>query len=76
MQSRPIEKSNRKIGNKLKVEGMEMSNSKVKIYTKAENGKLSKVIEYSTGKKVEIPLDKSGAVKWFDDNKLIKKDTK
>lgn len=53
-----------------------MPNSKIKTYTKAENGKLSKVIEYSTGKKVEIPLDKSGAVKWFDDNKLIKKDTK
>lgn len=53
-----------------------MPNSKVKIYTKADNGKLAKGIEYGTGKKVEIPLDKGGAVKWFDDNKLIKKDKK
>ena len=48
------------------------ANNKVHTYTKADNGKLSKVIEYGTGDKVEIPINKDGSVKWFDDNKLIK----
>lgn len=43
-----------------------------KVYTKADNKKLSKVIEYKTGAKVEIPINKDGSVKWFDDNQLIK----
>ena len=44
----------------------------VKTFTKADNGKLSKVIEYGTGAKVEIPINKDGSVKFFDDNKLKK----
>ena len=43
-----------------------------KVYTKADNKKLSKVIEYKTGVKVEIPINKDGSVKWFDDSQLIK----
>ena len=45
-----------------------------KVYTKADNKKLSKVIEYKTGAKVEIPINKDGSVKWFDDSQLIKKE--
>jgi hypothetical protein len=40
--------------------------------TKCEAGKLSKVIEYGSGAKVEIPINSDGSVKWFDDNKLLK----
>ena len=43
--------------------------------TKCDNGKLSKVIEYKSGAKVEIPITSSGEIKWFDDNKLLKKNT-
>lgn len=46
----------------------------VKTYTKADEGKLSKVIDYGNGSKVEIPINQDGSVKWFDDLKLIKKD--
>ena len=40
---------------------------------KAENGKVTQVIAYESGVKIEIPLDKTGQVKWFDDNKLRRK---
>lgn len=40
---------------------------------KADNGKLSKVIRYQSGEKVEIPINKDGYVRWFDDSKLLKK---
>ena len=40
--------------------------------TKCDNGKLSKVIEYKSGAKVEIPINRDGSVKWFDDSKLLK----
>ena len=40
---------------------------------KADNGKVTQVIEFDNGTRVEIPLDKNGEVKWFDDTKLIKK---
>ena len=43
-----------------------------KVYTKADNKKFSKVIEYRNGTKVEIPINKDGSVRWFDDNQLIK----
>lgn len=39
----------------------------VKTFTKADNGKLSKVIEYGTGTRVEIPINKDGSVKWHED---------
>ena len=41
--------------------------------TKCDNGKLSKVIEYKSGARVEIPVNQDGSVKWFDDSKLLKK---
>lgn len=48
--------------------------TKMKKWIKAEDGKVTQVIEFDSGSKVELPLDKDGNVKWFDDTKLIKKD--
>lgn len=48
----------------------------VKRFTKADNGKLSKVLQYESGARVEIPINKDGSVKWFDDRKLLKASTK
>lgn len=49
------------------------STEKVTILTKTDGDKLSKVIEYPTGNRVEIPINKDGSVKFFDDNNLKKK---
>ena len=49
-----------------------MKTKQTKVFTKADNGKVSKVIEFETGSKVEIPMEKDGTVKFFDDTKLIK----
>lgn len=46
-----------------------------RIWLKADRGRLSKVVEFGTGKKVEIPINRDGSVRWLDDNKLIKKTT-
>lgn len=48
-----------------------MKEKKVKIMTKSEDGNLKKVIEYPSGNKVEIPINKDGLIKWFDDTKLF-----
>lgn len=40
---------------------------------KADNGKVTQVITYENETKVEIPLTRTGQVKWFDDSKLLKK---
>ena len=37
------------------------------------NGRVTQVIEFDDGSKIELPLDKNGNLKWFDDSKLIKK---
>lgn len=39
-----------------------------------ENGKsrLTRVLTYDNGKRVEIPINRDGSVKWFDDTQLIK----
>ena len=39
----------------------------VKSFIKADNGKLSKVIEYETGETIEIPINCDGSVKWYQD---------
>ena len=39
----------------------------VQTFLKADNGKLSKVIQYDTGTKVEIPINKDGSVRWYVD---------
>lgn len=48
----------------------------VKRFTKADNSKLSKVLQYESGARVEIPINKDGSVRWFDDRKLLKASTK
>lgn len=53
---------------KVRCEPME----EVKKILKAEDGRLSTVLEYSSGARVEIPINRDGSVKWFDDSKLIK----
>ena len=40
---------------------------------KAEDGRVTQVVEFDSGSKIEFPLDKDGNLKWFDDTKLIKK---
>lgn len=52
--------------------------TKTRIFTRAEltedgKGRLSKVIRFGNGKKVEIPVNKDGSIKIFDDSKLIRK---
>lgn len=52
--------------------------STVKVWTRAErnndrSGRLHKVIDYGNGKQVAIPVNKDGTVRWFDDEKLIRK---
>ena len=58
--------------NQKKVRCEQMEEFKVKKILKAEAGKLSTVLEYSSGARVEIPINLDGTVKWFDDSKLIK----
>lgn len=42
---------------------------------KADNGKVTQVIEFDSGSKIELPLDKNGNLKWFDDTKLLRKES-
>lgn len=45
----------------------------MKKWIKADNGRVTQVIEFDDGSKIELSLDKNGNLKWFDDSKLIKK---
>lgn len=45
----------------------------MKKWIKADNGRVTQVIEFDDGSKMELPLDNQGKLKWFDDSKLIKK---
>ena len=47
----------------------------MKKWIKADNGKVSQVIEFDSGSKIELPLAQSGEVKWFDDE-LLRKESK
>ena len=38
-----------------------------KRFTKADNGKLSKVIRYESGAEVEVPINKDGSIRWLED---------
>lgn len=40
--------------------------------TRADGGKLYKVIEYKSGDRVQIPINPDGTVKWFDDSQMVK----
>lgn len=48
--------------------------NEAKVFTKAEDERLSKVIEYSTGGRVEIPVNRDGSIRWLDDNQLLKQE--
>lgn len=39
----------------------------VKRFIKADNGKRSHVIKYETRKRVEIPINSDGSVRWYED---------
>lgn len=39
----------------------------VKRWIRADNGKLSKVIEYESRQRVQIPINKDGSIKWLPD---------
>lgn len=53
-----------------------MEAQEVKRFIKADKGKLSQVLEWESGARVEIPINRDGSVKWFDDSKLIKKESR
>lgn len=50
--------------------------SECKKFLKADRGRLSTVLEYESGTRVKIPINKDGSVKWFDDTKLLKNKNK
>ena len=39
----------------------------VKRFIKADNGKRMHVLKYGTGKRVEIPINSDGFVRWYED---------
>lgn len=39
----------------------------VKRWIRADDGKLSQVLEYENGQRVEIPINKDGSIKWLPD---------
>lgn len=39
----------------------------VKGFIKADNGNLSKVLRYESGAEVEIPINKDGSIRWYED---------
>lgn len=41
--------------------------NEVKSFIKADNGRLTQLIEYGTGASIEIPLDNDGSVRWYED---------
>lgn len=41
----------------------------VKRWIRADNGRLSTVVEYPSGNRVEIPINKNGSVRWFEETK-------
>lgn len=47
----------------------------MKKWIKAEDGKVSQVVEFDSGERIEIPIAKNGDIKWFDDTKLLRKES-
>ena len=46
----------------------------MKRWIRTNDGKVSQVIEFDDGTRMELSLDNKGNLKWFDDSKLIKKE--
>lgn len=38
-----------------------------KVYTKADSGKLSKIVQFNENSRVEIPINKDGSIKFYED---------
>lgn len=47
----------------------------MKKWIKADNGRVTQVIKFDDGSKIELPLDNQGNLKWFDDE-LLRKENK
>ena len=47
----------------------------MKKWIKANNGRVTQMIEFDDGSKMELPLDNNGNLKWFDDE-LLRKESK
>lgn len=47
----------------------------MKKWIKADNGRVTQVIKFDDGSKIELPLDNQGNLKWFDDE-LLRKESK
>ena len=45
----------------------------MKKWIKADNVRVTQVIEFDDRSKMELPLDNNGNLKWFDDSKFVKK---
>lgn len=41
----------------------------VKRWIRADNGRLSTVVEYPSGNSIEVPMNKDGSVRWLEDTK-------
>lgn len=41
----------------------------VKRWIRVDNGRLSTVVEYPTGNRIEVPMNKDGSVRWLEDTK-------
>ena len=39
----------------------------MKRWIKADDGKLSTVMEFDSGKKVELPINKDTSIRWYED---------
>lgn len=48
--------------------------NEAKVFTKAEDGRLSKVVEYGNGTRVEIPINRDGSIRWLDDSQFLKQE--
>ena len=46
-----------------------------RVLIRADNGKLSKVLEFDSGQRVEIPINKDGSIRWlkYKTNKIHSK---
>lgn len=53
-----------------------MQTQKVKRIIKADRGRVSQILEYENGARVEVPLERDGSVKFYDDSKLLKANKK
>ena len=47
----------------------------MKKWIKADNGRVTQLIKFDDGSKIELPLDNQGNLKWFNDE-LLRKESK